>query len=86
MGTRTSKITFDLATLRENSVMRIKDDNGKTRVLRCSERFYMPSELMWMLRTLGFRKVEIFGGTVGAFSRKAKPSPKEFELLVVAEK
>ena len=32
----------------------------------------MPSEISWMLGTLGFRKVEIFGGTVGKFSRKAK--------------
>jgi hypothetical protein len=39
-----------------------------------------------MLQTLGFRNVEIFGGTVGKFSRKVRPSPKEFELLVVAEK
>ena len=39
-----------------------------------------------LLKTLGFRKVEIFGGTVGKFSRRAKPSPREFELLVVAEK
>lgn len=86
VGTRTSRITFDVATLRERSVLEVKDDTGKTKVLHCSERFYMPSELSWMLKTLGFRKVEIFGGTVGKFSRKAKPSPKEFELLVVAEK
>jgi 2-polyprenyl-3-methyl-5-hydroxy-6-metoxy-1,4-benzoquinol methylase len=86
VGTRTSKITFDIATLREDSVLEVKDDNGKEKTLHCSERFYMPSELSWMLKTLGFRKVEIFGGTIGKFSRKAKPSPKEFELLVVAEK
>lgn len=86
VGTRTSRIRFDIATLREDSVLEVKDDNGKTKVLRCSERFYMPSELSWLLKTLGFRKVEIFGGTVGKFSRKAKPSSKEFELLVVAEK
>ena len=86
VGTRTSGITFDIATLRERSVLEVKDDHGKKKVLRCSERFYMPSELSWMLQTLGFRKVEIFGGTVGKFSRKLRPSPKEFELLVVAEK
>ncbi len=86
VGTRTSRIRFDIATLREYSVLEVKDDHGKTKVLRCSERFYMPSEISWMLGTLGFRKVEIFGGTVGKFSRKVRPSPKEFELLVVAEK
>ena len=86
VGTKTSKITFDIATLRERSVLEFKDDSGTKRVLHCNERFYMPSELSWMLKTLGFRKVEIFGGTIGKFTRKAKPSPKEFELLVVAEK
>lgn len=86
VSTRTSKITFNIATLREDSVLEVKDDNGKEKALHCSERFYMPSELSWLLKTLGFRKVEIFGGTIGKFSRKAKPSPKEFELLVVAEK
>jgi 2-polyprenyl-3-methyl-5-hydroxy-6-metoxy-1,4-benzoquinol methylase len=86
VGTKTSKITFDIATLRENSMLEVKDDNGKKKILHCSERFYMPSELSWMLKTLGFRKVEIFGGTIGKFGRKTRPSPKEFELLVVAEK
>jgi 2-polyprenyl-3-methyl-5-hydroxy-6-metoxy-1,4-benzoquinol methylase len=86
VGTKTSAITFDVATLREHSVMEAVDDNGKKKTLRCSERFYVPSELTWMLTTLGFRKVEVFGGTIGKFSRKTKPSPNEFELLVVAEK
>ncbi|MDD8026896.1 MAG: class I SAM-dependent methyltransferase [Acidobacteriota bacterium] len=86
VGTKTSKISFDIATLREDSVLEAVDDNGKKKTLCCNERFYMPSELAWMLKTLGFRKVEIFGGTIGEFNRKVKPSPKEFELLVVAEK
>lgn len=86
VGTKTTGITFDISTLREYSTMTAVDDNGKKKVLRCSERFYMPSELVWMLKSLGFRKIEVFGCTIGRFSRKVKPSPKEFELLVCAEK
>ena len=84
--TKTPKLSFNVSTLREISVMEVKDDSGVKKVLHCNERFYMPSELSWMLKTLGFRKIEVFGCTVGKFRRKAKPSPKEFELLVIAEK
>ncbi len=86
VGTKTTDITFDIASLREHSVMTAVDDNGKKKKLRCSERFYMPSELSWMLKTLGFQTVDVYGCTIGRFSRKVKPSPKEFELLVVAKK
>jgi len=86
VGTKTTDIAFNIVTLREHSVMEAVDDNGKKKKLRCSERFYMPTELVWMLKSLDFRKVEVFGCTIGRFSRKVKPSPKEFELLVCAEK
>lgn len=84
--TQTPKLSFNVSTLREISVMEVKDDSGVKKVLHCNERFYVPSELSWMLKTLGFRKIEVFGCTVGKFSRKVKPSPSEFELLVIAEK
>lgn len=83
---QTPDMSFDIATLRERSVMEVCDDNGKKKRLHCNERFYIPSELTWMLKTLGFRKIEVFGCTVGKFSRSFKPSPNEFELLVIAEK
>ncbi|HAH07375.1 MAG TPA: class I SAM-dependent methyltransferase [Elusimicrobia bacterium] len=84
--TSTTKLSFDLATLRQTSTLELHDDTGKKKVLRCNERYYMPSELAWMLRSLGFRKVEVFGCTVGRFGRKAKPSPREFELLTIAQR
>ncbi len=83
--TKTPKLTFDISALRERSVMEITDDSGKKKTLKTNERFYMPSELSWMLRSLGFRKIEIFGCTVGKFGRKVKPSPNEFELMAIAE-
>lgn len=86
VGTKTGKITFDITTLREHSVMTFTDDHGRKKKLRCSERFYMPTELNWMLKSLGFRKIDIFGCTVGRFSRNVKPSPKTFELIAIAQR
>ncbi|MCK9463640.1 MAG: methyltransferase domain-containing protein [Proteobacteria bacterium] len=84
--TRTPRLSFDFATLRERSVLEARDDGGRRKVLCCDERFYVPSELRWMLHTLGFAEIGIFGCTVGRFSRRVKPSPKEFELLAIAVK
>lgn len=82
----TPRVVFDVATLRKRSVLKTVDDGGRRMTLRCNERFYMPSELRWMLETLGFRDIGIFGCMPGKFSRKAKPSPEEFELLATALK
>lgn len=81
----TESLSFNLETFREESTYEVKDDNGNIMKLECNERFYVPTELSWMLKSLGFSKVEIFGGEVGNFSRKPV-SPNDFELLVVARK
>jgi 2-polyprenyl-3-methyl-5-hydroxy-6-metoxy-1,4-benzoquinol methylase len=85
-STQTPSITFDVATLRKRSTMKAVDDSGRKMTLRCNERYFMPSELRWMLQTLGFKDIGIFGCTVGKFSRKVKPSSQEFELLAIAVK
>ncbi|HPM43230.1 MAG TPA: class I SAM-dependent methyltransferase, partial [Candidatus Omnitrophota bacterium] len=36
--------------------------------------------------TLGFKKIDIFGAKLGAFSRNDKLTTEDFEMLVVAEK
>lgn len=82
----TSKLTFDWMTLREHSVLKMKDDDGKQMVLRCNERYYMPSEITWQLKSLGFKNVEIFGVETGGFTRKKKLTPDNFEMLVVGKK
>jgi hypothetical protein len=46
----------------------------------------VPSEIMWLLKTLGFKKIDIFGTKLGAYSRNDKLTPEDFEMLVVAEK
>jgi 2-polyprenyl-3-methyl-5-hydroxy-6-metoxy-1,4-benzoquinol methylase len=78
--------TFDLMTLRSHSVTSFEDDDGNKKELECNERYYMPSEITWLLKTLGYKKTDILGAKLGAFSRKDKLTKEDFEMLVVAEK
>ncbi|MBN1621752.1 MAG: class I SAM-dependent methyltransferase [Endomicrobiales bacterium] len=82
----TTKLTFDWMTLRERSLLKAKDDSGKTQILKCNERYYMPSEITWYLKSLKFKKVNIYGCDVGRFSKKTKLTSKNFEMLVIADK
>ncbi len=78
--------TFDLMTFRDHSMVEIEDDSGNKRKLECNERYYVPSEISWLLKTLAYTKIEIFGAKLGAFSRNDKLTSEDFEMLVVAEK
>lgn len=78
--------SFDLMTFRSHSVNVFEDDSGNKRELECNERYYVPSEITWLLKTLGYKKIDIFGAKLGAFSRKDKLTAEDFEMLVVAEK
>ncbi len=80
------KNNFDLMTFRDYNVTKIKDDNGIEKELECNERYYIPSEITWLLKSTGFNKVEIFGAKLGAFSRKDILTTKDFEMLVIAER
>ena len=79
-------LSFDLMTFRDHSVARVTDDSGNSKELRCDERYYVPSEITWMLKSLGFRTVEIFGANLGKFSRMDRLTTEDFEMVVVAEK
>ncbi len=78
--------TFDLMTFRDYSVYETEDDKGKKKVLTCNERYYVPSEITWLLKSAGFIKSEIFGCRLGAFSRDDKLTTEDFEMLVISEK
>lgn len=78
--------TFDLMTFRDHNITEIEDDNGNKKRLECNERYYMPSEITWLLQSLGYQKIEIFGAKLGAFSRNDKLTTEDFEMLVVAGK
>jgi hypothetical protein len=73
-------------TFRDYNTAVIEDDSGKKRELKCNERYYVPSEITWLLKTLGYKKIDIMGAKLGAFSRKDRLTTEDFEMLVVAEK
>lgn len=81
-----SSNTFDLMTFRDHSVYETEDDSGNKLSLNCNERYYVPSEICWLLKSAGFKKVDIFGATLGQFSRTDPLSTEDYEMLVVAEK
>jgi SAM-dependent methyltransferase len=78
--------TFDLMTFRDHNVTEFEDDLGSKKTLNCDERYYVPSEITWLLKSLRFTGVEIFSAQLGAFSRSDALTPENFEMLVIAEK
>jgi 2-polyprenyl-3-methyl-5-hydroxy-6-metoxy-1,4-benzoquinol methylase len=78
--------TFDLMTFRDYNRTTMEDDKGNIRELECNERYYVPSEINWLLKSLGYNTIEIFGAKLGAFSRTDKLTTEDFEMLVIAEK
>jgi len=76
--------TFDLMTFRDHNITEYEDDDGNKHELKSNERYYVPSEITWLFKSLGFRKIEIFGAQLGAFSRQDALTPEDFEMLVVA--
>jgi 2-polyprenyl-3-methyl-5-hydroxy-6-metoxy-1,4-benzoquinol methylase len=81
-----SKNTFDLMTFRDFNITTVEDDFGNKKELECNERYYVPSEITWLLKSLEFKKIDIYGAKLGAFSRNDKLKTEDFEMLVIAEK
>lgn len=77
--------TFDLMTFRDHNITYIEDDSGNKMELQCNERYYVPSEITWLLKSLHFKKIEIFGAKLGQFSRSDKLTTEDYEMLVIAE-
>ena len=78
--------SFDLMTFRDHNTIVFEDDTGNKKELKCNERYYVPSEITWLLKTLGYKTIDIFGAKLGAFSRNDKLTTEDFEMLVIAEK
>ncbi|MEM1394550.1 MAG: class I SAM-dependent methyltransferase [Cyanobacteria bacterium P01_H01_bin.150] len=78
--------SFDLMTFRDSNIIYVEDDFGEEKELKCNERYYVPSEITWLLKTLNFQTIDIFGAKLGAFSRDDKLSTEDYEMLVIAEK
>ena len=78
--------SFDLMTFRDHNTTEFVDDDGNKKTLESNERYYIPSEITWLLKSLGYKNIEIFGAKLGAFSRNDKLTTDDFEMLVIAEK
>jgi 2-polyprenyl-3-methyl-5-hydroxy-6-metoxy-1,4-benzoquinol methylase len=78
--------SLDLMTFRDHSTLDVVDDNGHKKTVNCNERYYAPSEITWLLKTLGYSKIDIYGCQVGDFKRGKILTTDDFEMLVIAEK
>ena len=78
--------SFDLMTFRDYNITTFTDDDGVQKELECNERYYIPSEITWLLKSVGFTNIEIFGARIGAYSREDKLTTEDFEMLVVASR
>jgi SAM-dependent methyltransferase len=78
--------SFNLMTFRDHSVYDFTDDKGNRKVLQCNERYYVPSEITWLLRSIGFGDISIYGCRLGAFSREEPLTTEDYEMLVIARK
>ena len=85
-GARYLSETFDLMTMRDRNVTTFIDDDGKELELLCNERYYLPSEITWLLKSLGFKTIDIFGAALGAYSRKDTLQTEDYEMLVIAQR
>ncbi len=78
--------TFDLMTFRDHNITEIEDDSGNKIKLNSNERYYVPSEITWLLKSLGYKRIDIYGAKIGAYSRDDKLTTNDYEMLVIAEK
>ena len=85
-GATCDDLSFDLMSFREYSSINVEDDLGNKKKIQCNERYYVPSEITWLLKTLNFQTIDIFGAKLGAFSRSDRLSTEDFEMLVIAKK
>ncbi|MBC8276102.1 MAG: methyltransferase domain-containing protein [Chloroflexi bacterium] len=84
--TQSEQNTFDLLTFRDHSTVTVVDDSGRKKTLNCSERYYAPSEITWLLKSLNFKVIDIYGCATGDFSRGRPLTTDDFEMLVIAQK
>ncbi|MGZ4864127.1 MAG: methyltransferase domain-containing protein [Halobacteriota archaeon] len=77
---------FDLMTFRDYSEYEHVDDNGNKRIIKCSQRYYLPTEIMWLLKMVGFAEIDIYAAELGNWSRDKKLTSEDLEMLVVTKK
>ncbi len=85
-GASYDRHSFDLMTFRDYNTTCVEDDLGNTKTFACSERYYVPSEITWLLKSLRFKTVDLYGAKLGAFSRQDALRTDDYEMLVIARK
>jgi hypothetical protein len=78
-------LKFNLMTFRQTGELTAVDDDDNEMILQTNERWYMPVEITWLLKTLGFKQIDIYGAHLGEFSREHELTVKDFEMLVIVE-
>jgi 2-polyprenyl-3-methyl-5-hydroxy-6-metoxy-1,4-benzoquinol methylase len=78
--------TFDLMTFRDTYEYEHIDDDGNKHILNCSERYYVPPEITWLLKTAEFAQINISAAELGKWSHRKKLTTEDLEMLVVARK
>jgi len=81
---RSSESTFDLLTFRMTSIFEFTNDSGVKKALTCDERYYAPAEMSWLLASLGFQRIEIYGCAPGQFNKNKVLTCDDLEMLVIA--
>jgi 2-polyprenyl-3-methyl-5-hydroxy-6-metoxy-1,4-benzoquinol methylase len=76
--------TFNLMTFRDHYKLEIENDHGENLSLDCNERYYVPSEITWLLKSLNFTEIDIFSCKLGEFN-KDPLTTEDYEMLVVAK-
>ena len=61
---------FDLMTFRDYGVTQFVDDFSNKEELESNERYYVPSEITWLLKSLNFKKIDICGAKLGSIQPK----------------
>ena len=85
-GVQSDQNTFDLLTFRDYSTVALVDDSGREKTLHCNERYYAPSEITWLLKSLHFKVIDIYRCGIGDFNRNNLLTSDNFEMLVIAQK
>ena len=70
--------SFDLMTFRDHNTAVFEDDSGNKRELKCNERYYVPSEITWLLKTLGFKKNRYFWREAWGILKKRQTDHRRF--------
>jgi hypothetical protein len=73
-------------TFRDHNTTEFVDDDGVRHEVRANERYFVPSEITWWLKSLGCTDIAIHGARLGAFSREHALRTEDFEMLVTARK